>query len=277
MLMLFNSLFHYTSLATFIEYILPSKKLKFSKIKNSRDPYEYQSFDHRYLDEDSLSNDTIFLEFLQCVKNFKLDSQFLCFSLPDTVNIGKEPSYLRFGYDRPKLWESYGDKHKGVCIGFDKSKIESQFSNNIQNDEFCYRHREIDYKDIVSGHPHKTNSLLSNLYHEYLGPNCKELILKNEKTFFFQKDYDYKDENEYRFVAITNKEQEEIKIDISDAVTDIYFGDLVPSDFLNFYHDLIKKEFPSSSYQQVKWFNGKIITINYQDRNTTNEAHSTSF
>lgn len=47
-----------------------------------------------------------------------------------------------------------------------------------------------------------------------------------------------------------------MKIDISKSVNALYFGDKVESSFIEFYKELIKKEFPSIKLYQVQWFNG---------------------
>lgn len=250
-----KKLFHYTSLETFMKYILPTKLLKLSKIKDSRDPYEYHAF-KVFLMEDDMQNDKSFNEFLEAVKNLKLNSQYLCLCMPDCKTIDFE-SYTRWGYERPKLWESYGDNHRGICIALQRDKLLVEFRNNKMNlQSGKLAHKEILYKDIVySSSILKSNSLID--YHYAHKRFNQSQFLKNFKdALFFQKDYDYQDENEYRLVYITNKQQEDIKLDISDAVTELYFGDKVDIGFIEFYKDLFIQAFPNTELFQVQWFNG---------------------
>lgn len=64
-----NTLFHYTSLDTFMNHILPSKQLKLGKIIDSRDPYEYRAFKARLFEDDKLHEDIGFLDFLKAARN----------------------------------------------------------------------------------------------------------------------------------------------------------------------------------------------------------------
>lgn len=251
-----NTLFHYTSLDTFMNHILPSKQLKLGKIIDSRDPYEYRAFKARLFEDDKLHEDIGFLDFLKAARNLKLNSQYLCLCMPNCKHIG-DYYYMRWGYDRPKVWESYGDKHQGVCVAMNKDKLLSVFEGK----RFCTRcgqlsHGEIVYKDIVCRSDALKHRSLKSYFREVGHFSQAAFLEEFKQEFFFQKDYDYQDENEYRLTYITSKVQEDMKIDISKSVNALYFGDKVESSFIEFYKELIKKEFPSIKLYQVQWFNG---------------------
>lgn len=249
-----------------MKYILPRKQLKLGRIMDSRDPYEYQAFKIRLLeDNDLLQNDNGFVEFIIAAKDLKLNSQYLCFCIPKSEHIGNE-YYTRWGYDRPKLWESYGDKHQGICIALNREKIISEFNakmNGLQNGQLA--HDRIVYKDIVCRSQEIKPKTLSSYYRDIRHFNQADFLEEFKQSFFFQKDHDYQDENEYRLVYITSQHQEDLSIDISHSVTALYLGDKVERSFIEYYKKLFKKEFPETEIKQVHWFNGTVELITYSN------------
>lgn len=251
-----NTIYHYTNLNTFMKYILPAKQLKLGKIMDSRDPYEYRAFKVRLTEDDSLQKDIYYIDFLNAVRNLKLNSQYLCFCMPSCKHIG-DYYYTRWGYDRPKMWESYGDKHRGVCIAVNRNQLLSEFDNKKSTIGLGQlEHGRIVYKDIVCRSDDLKPITLRSYYREARQFNQTDLLEVFKQAFFFQKDYDYQDENEYRLVYITSEQQKDLNIDISNFVIALYFGDKVESSFIEFYKKLIKKEFPNIELHQVQWFNG---------------------
>lgn len=253
-----NTLYHYTSLNTFMRYILPSKQLKLCKIMDSRDPYEYQAFSIRIIDDDPLQNNIGFLDFLKAAKELKLNSQYLCFCKPESKHI-ESYYYTRWGYDKPKMWELYGDKHQGVSIALDKEKILFEYNKKLNNlHDGHITHDAISYKDIVCRSDEFKPKTLANYYRDVRHFDQIEFLEEFKHPFFFQKDRDYQDENEYRFVYITSKIQDDLRVDIANSVTALYFGDKVDVDFIKYYKKLITKEFPNIHIYQVRWFNGTV-------------------
>lgn len=253
-----NTLFHYTSLDTFMKYILPTKKLKLGRIMNSRDPNEYHSFGIYFMNGEPLQNDISFENFLNAARALKLNSQYLCFCLPEIKQIGSN-YYMRRGYDKPKLWELYGDNHRGVCIKLNKARVISEFTAKmagLQNGQIAYD--KITYKDIV----HKSQAIepqtLKSYYLDVGHFDEADFIEVFKQSFFFQKDYDYQDENEFRLAYITSLQQEDLRIDISNAVTALYFGDKVEIGFIEYYKKQLMKEFPELKITHIHWFNGTI-------------------
>ena len=256
-----NTLYHYTSLNIFMRYILPARQLKLGKIMDSRDPYEYQAFKTRLMIDDQLQNDIGFLEYINAARDLKLNSQYLCFTMPESEQKG-DYYYTRWGYDKPKLWEMYGDNHQGVCISLDKAKFINVFNNtvnDIENSQIA--HAKIVYKDIVCRSDELKKRTLADFYREVRCFNKTEFLEEFKEPFFFQKDHDYQDENEYRFIYITDQKQEDLRIDISNVVTALFFGDKVDVEIIEYYKKLFKKEFPGIQLEQVRWFNGTAYHI----------------
>ena len=114
------------------------------------------------------------------------------------------------------------------------------------------------YKDIVCRSDELKPKTLANYYRDVRHFDQIEFLEEFKHPFFFQKDRDYQDENEYRFVYITSKIQDDLRVDIATSVTALYFGDKVDVDFIKYYKKLITKEFPNIHIYQVRWFNGTV-------------------
>ena len=258
--------YHFTSLETFMNYILPTKQLKLSKIKSSRDPYEYEPLRFRCFSDDPLGNDKNFTKFLKTVAELKLNSQYLCFTAPENHKTENGNYFNRWGYDRPQLWEHYGNKHHGVCISLDTKKVINSFmqkENCSKKGEFT--HNNVHYKDIVSRSDSLKEMSLKEYYTEFKVFRRDNFLKTFEQPLFFQKDKGYENEAEYRLLFITNIEQEDVKFSIKDAVHGIYFGSLVEEKFVEFYRPVIMKTFSRIEYEKIKWFNGSVVTTKYED------------
>jgi hypothetical protein len=114
------SLYHYTTLATALEHIVPTRKLRMSPFSSMRDPREsrtwsitavgYGALEH---DPDSLRDDTLsWVEF-----NAALQERKLTRDDPAERQVASKP--FGRGFSHPRLWEQYADNHRGVCLGFD--------------------------------------------------------------------------------------------------------------------------------------------------------------
>ena len=192
-------IYHYTSFEKAVSYILPLKQLRFSKFKDSRDPIEVKS---------RIIASEVFNEYSigDCVK-------YVCF-----CEDGETP--VRKGNHVARMWAQYGGDHTGVCLGFNKATLlkclEDQFS--IHNSG----HLTYDLEDFFSIEPHTTKATV------YTSANEMELIQslvtteETSKYFFFSKQYDYRDENEFRCIIFDQKD--ESFLHCSDALKTITLG-----------------------------------------------------
>ena len=245
-------IFHYTKLSTFLEHILPTQKLRFSKFKGSRDPYEYIPRGYYVLstpDEEIKANHLEvyekFQESLRCSEN----SFFLSFCMPTLL-----PSKSKFlsditysGYDKPRMWDQYGDGNQGICLGFDKEKLLNSFSElqdrNKENNDYSFFNNDVTYKTFKNSFFPKTFvSDISELLH--MNQDGWDRFFKDTDDLFFRKDYDYKDENEYRLLVKTNTNNApDLYLDIHESLSHIVFGDKVNKKSFQFFEDIINNTF----------------------------------
>ena len=124
-----DTIYHYTSLKTALDYILKDGTLKFSPMIKSKDPLEVSS----------LSGFTSFNEDFRGPKLQQICNgvKHLCFcrnrggSLDqNTCSIGD------LGFVFPRMWDQYGDHFQGVCLAFSKKRL------SMANPNITWRERE---------------------------------------------------------------------------------------------------------------------------------------
>jgi hypothetical protein len=193
-----DSLFHYTTNKNCVE-ILKSETLNGSQRKNSSDPFEGKSIlvsDQVYSSSDSeceqiinSTNDEVFK--IKKDLKVKLKESFqVSFCVNDLKN-------GELGFLKPRMWERYGDKFKGVCLVFSKKQLIKENKN-------------IDEKGLVNYLFYSQFNPLKFEIRRNQIDKTKETYLteinKKITTKLFSKHNDFKGENEFKIVLYsTNK------------------------------------------------------------------------
>lgn len=259
-------LYHYTKLSTFLEHILPTLKLRFSKFKGSRDPYEYIPRRYIFLDAEQevlKIEHPIIYESFEDINRYCENSLFLSFCMPKyrTENHSLQDDIIYQGYDKPRMWDQYGDGNQGICLGFNKDKLLKSFSETQnQNSEIPFNkciNDNVSYKSMK-------NSFFPCVFIRSVKDcenqcNRDKLVEEITEDWLFQKEIDYKDENEYRLVIKTKVDSEKkLYLDIKDSLSHIVFGDKVNKEAFSFFNDSITRVVP----KQVKIFQKHWLNIN---------------
>lgn len=245
-------LYHYTKLQTALEYILPSKTLKFSEFTGTNDPKEREPWFFKFADIDTISN------FIGAIKYSDIgDCTYDDLGEDATYNdlyayvLKKRLKFISFtdvkdGYNKQRMWAQYGESNRGVCLILDKSllikKIEDEY-----NDSLVLYHDFVKYRDLE-----KFSVPIINSSEQAFGKEVRDY-------FLFTKGNDWKEEKEYRFI-LHNKEKnfcenENICVEINGILKEIVLGYQIPFEVykedLNKYHiDLDIK------ISQLLWKNG---------------------
>jgi hypothetical protein len=128
-------IYHYTSLDTFLKYIMPSKTLRSNSLGNMNDPRESHEwafgsinlpleelFPGYYSDKTHIDCQ---FKFGQMVKD---RFQVICFS-----------GAKQKGWDNEMMWAHYGDRHKGICLEFDEEKLSQAIKSSFPDAKFQLR------------------------------------------------------------------------------------------------------------------------------------------
>ncbi|MDP8269317.1 MAG: DUF2971 domain-containing protein [Candidatus Tenebribacter davisii] len=233
-----DALFHYTKKSILFEYIIPSMKLRLSPINKTNDPKEYKEW---YYNEVAIGGNASFNSKKKFEAQTKLNdlrlqkSKVACFcsniDYYDEFNIIEEAKRKICGYEKSRMWSQYGEEHSGICLVFSKEELEKILdtitAEKIKSFKDIMDYRIINLSDFPIIEINKLNRKGVEKY-------CEEKIQNEQKTFFFTKDEDYKDESEFRIVILSENE-DYFFIDIAMCLKGIIVGDKFPE----VYHSLL--------------------------------------
>lgn len=228
-------LYHFTSIHS-AQRILNSNSLKFSKLSRTNDTLESKP-------KFSKSNFSEIEDFSEAIERFNYINanliQLLCFSLDTEKQPTTEDRFIKYadfsgrGFAFPRMWAQYADNNTGLCLVFNKSKlinlIEEQLDIRlIRHEEVCYRSQFVHHyfdierlRDLSHSIKALPNSISDGLY--------IRSFLKTNPDFtkynYFIKLDDWKNENEYRFLAIGENDYY-IK-GISEALSGVVVGEKI--------------------------------------------------
>lgn len=213
---------HYTKFETVVEYVIPTNTVKINSIKNMNDPYENKQY---WFDSDSSGYGKEIEQYhhIKYLRSVLFDS-IKIFASTYYEEIKNSTGLSGHVYCRPRMWAQYGNNHKGVCLIFNKEKLNSCFEKSsdifkLYSDKVEY----LEWLDII-------NQDLSIGFDEartYIEDKNKffEALVRNDfiKSKFFKKHYDWRDEHEYRWLVISNKTTD-LYINFEDSLEAIVLG-----------------------------------------------------
>ena len=228
-----NVIYHYTSSSVVFEHILPYGKLRFSRLGNTNDPFEYKElfinaslWSNNLDDQRELIYDTIG----QIGNTRKSGYQVACFCRNETdSNIhNSNRTVPLLGCAKSRMWSQYGDSHKGVVLAFRKTEFLNEIRTSQNNaidllpSNIQYSGFDFSFFPVIDG-----NRILEIGQEAY----CREFLKENQEPLFFAKDRDYRDENEFRIVLATDSVSP-IYVDITSSLFGIIIGDRFPDGLL---------------------------------------------
>ncbi|MCG8474743.1 MAG: DUF2971 domain-containing protein [Cytophagales bacterium] len=212
-----NTLYHYTDFNTALEHILRDFRLRLSPITLANDPMESEkpapisSCSGCYDQVEKHNTKYNSLELTRSVTEYyeQLRQLCLCKNSNEAINgIHTSPfePIEHFGFAKPRMWDQYGNKYRGVCFAISNEKFK-------QSLESKFKVLEVDY----------TRNYLLKANLDTLGINLNEveelgqeeyLRLKYESELqkIREKHIDYRDENECKIIVRSNSEYEYVSI-----------------------------------------------------------------
>lgn len=209
-------LYHYTSFLTAIK-IIQGDSLRFSMINGMNDTLEAKP--KVIISQENAEYRKLVCNILNDLK--KLNIQLLCFSKDggknkssDDENVPeliKYSDYIGRGFALPRMWAQYAQNNSGVCLIFNKSKLEGIIKESLGTHLLLegsvkYVSRFETY--VIDNIDNSEYIKLINCYNDL--PKEEKLrvlmnFVKNNvdliKYNFFSKFFDWSGENEYRFLA----------------------------------------------------------------------------
>lgn len=130
-------LYHYTSANSALRGILPTGTLHLNSYRSMRDPLEYHELARllRYRGDQSDRPGRLPLEEAQETLGDLRNQMRILSMTRDEAEGYEEPTVKTFGrgYARPRMWEHYGDEHRGVCLAFDRAAfVDGVFRDSLR-------------------------------------------------------------------------------------------------------------------------------------------------
>lgn len=254
--------YHYTSMKTALEFILPSGEIRFSPFNIVNDPRESKSW--RFSVYSNNDNDLCINDFreinIKSTEYLKIKSKVLCLVRDEPKNLDKIDSLYRRGFSKPRMWAQYSDDHSGVCIVLDKERLKSIITSTFRNKGKLY-FGNIEYENFFSqiGEIKAFQLNYQDIIKNSLENVIDNMIVNYHKNYFFTKCEDWSTENEWRAVAICNENGYEyvpIKEAICGLVLGVNYSPVYESCILPF-----GKKY-SVPVARIDWHNGKPGIIN---------------
>lgn len=211
-------LYQYRNCKDALKYMLcDDGKILLNQLKYVNDPRE-SKFKGFGLYGGEFENDEVPKYFNAVSDHFTSCVKIACFS-KDDVRISTPPystpePFLR-GYAKPKMWATYGDNHKGVCLIFHKNQlIENLAKLSLPSEKFY--HGDVGYDKFVETAGVKMwRTLMPEGAFSFKGARLKshfkdyilEQIEEHHVRYFFWKHEDWRSEDEYRLVIYGERKE----------------------------------------------------------------------
>lgn len=194
-----DALYHFTRKDAAIESILNGSVLKLGSFRKSNDPQEYKrrltSAGGWGWDENCAKQ---VANITNSIDDIIKSSGFLSFC----QNRYEDDALVDHGCLKSRMWSQYGGGHSGVCLVFSKELLLTQLNHQFKKTLTVFT-GNVKYKDPYISRSKDSLSINSDdldgkdnisIAHDYVDSRYKEV--------FFQKQEDYKDENEFRVITI---------------------------------------------------------------------------
>lgn len=215
-------LYHYTSVETAVK-IICSDSLLFSHISRTNDTSEAKmkiAFDQTHI-TDADKYKEITTKIFEYFKQYTQVVQLLCFSLDAKISEKERQKYIKSmgkkdiyydvsgrGFALPRMWAQYAGNNEGVCFIFNRNKLISLIEKKVA----FAKHEHVKYKKFFDRYL-ITNDKMEDLYEKISMVSNGSLTLlgmiQKDKDFlrynFFEKLDDWKNEHEYRILALIDK------------------------------------------------------------------------
>lgn len=234
-------IYHYCKLSTFLENIMKDKVLKFNSIENSNDPNEYKEINPGFVYDPvkyPLGDDWEMLNVGERLNRVISKTKMICFSI-DEVNILSRTVIQ--GWNLPRMWHSYGDFHKGICIEILHNDLFTQDNSTVLTSPYVF-------KNVVKYNSELTYPILRKFKFDS-DDEAKVFLIENREQYFFQKHLDWSGEREFRIISLDKN----IKfLHFNASLEKIILGERCP----DIYIPLLKKHFRNNLYK-IKFDIGK--------------------
>lgn len=205
--MLSSDVFHYTRREIALEKILPERMIRLGQIGFTNDPRESKERFYSFMYSNPSVGFMLPIEQMMDVLsevNTLVSKEWKVFCVsqhhPDYDNLagGVMSSFFR-GDCRPRMWATYAENHKGVCLKFNKDKLDQRL-RDVFGDKgkvFC---GTVVYDDLKVFLPLEPMDL-QDLQRANITKVARDFCIQHWEELFLVKSKDWETEFEYRWLV----------------------------------------------------------------------------
>jgi DUF2971 family protein len=247
-------LYHYTRRRS-ADLILENRQLRMTPYEQTNDPRENKAWrfwltgaTEQELLQHSVGD--VSREFSRALKKLV---RVTCFCT-DSESLSGDPirDISKRGLAKPRMWQQYGEEHKGVCFVLDRESFAEQMK--IQFDGLCGAYSGkmtyIDRMFVPDFDRREFGIDVSYLDRVGLVPHVTRHAHTFRQPLFFEKMTDWQQENEFRWIVLS-REDKDVFVDISQSLVGVVFGEkLEPIE------PMLKKLSSKVRTVRLGWING---------------------
>lgn len=270
-----DHIYHFTSTQTFINYIIERQRLRLTRITGGNDPEESVPRHFKATFSNELVEQKRILEVFhyQYIWNkytedinqkYFANARQLCFS-KNIISVDNKVEHVPL--QDYKHWAQYARNHDGVCLVINRNNFEEEFNRQFENEALRMTADVLyEYNAMfpVSAVRENVYDLSLDELEDYSDAYDKEILLKkiidNFSAYFFVKDICWKQENEFRAVLLSSK-NEDIYMDLKPFLDLVVVGLNVNDTDFQIIQDNLKKYNPSAHLTRLLYEYGNIQPI----------------
>lgn len=241
-------LYHFTTLETGLEKILPNRSLRFAPLAGTSDPLEFEDIYHVGIDLGfGIETDDV-LRHGSRVRDLRKRAGLVCFC---SEKYDPEQPFLK-GWKRARMWAQYAGFHRGICLVFHKARLESAVRSALPNrwelltDPIGYCDEYVIGSGIMSATTLRPGDAVKE--------SAQARLVREAKFLLYSKLNDFRDECEWRMVLVPDKDSSDSEhlVPVLDSLQAVILGTKFP----DVYEDAILNCCRCDVFR-VSWFHGR--------------------
>ena len=219
---------HYTTADAAFEYILPTGQLRMSPYGLMRDPLEerHLAFSAAYFPDATPGAEGGYWMLMERMAQIRGEMRILSLTM-DAEHYDAGAILYAFGWARARLWEQYASNHAGVCLVFDRDRLQAALRSSLDQQGSSYdgavEYSPRGFYDSASRIVIDANLLDPTTQDERI----VEWVRERHIDLFFRKTDDWHSEHEYRYVLASPGENYAFA-DFGDALARVVIGSRFP-------------------------------------------------
>ena len=248
--------YHYTRAETARDFILKSSTLRLNTFSETNDPRESKAWTFNLWTTGKYDLGRYNMQEMSAWFSnvLKSKARLACFVRDQAPLTGDHTrDILQRGLARARMWAQYADKHRGVCLVFDKARVIKAVTAHL-SPRLCWV-GDVVYRDhyiVRSAPPHEFAINVDEL--EALGPEqyAQRHVDLYHHQLFFEKLTDWKDEVEWR-VVVLGQDEDPLHLPIESALVGVIHGVSIDIDISE--QLIIQTEGRSVEHMGIIWKN----------------------